>query len=320
MPVPVATLAQRIDYGRRVVTLAARMLAARARAGVSAVAPLAVVPYNGMFRRDGLSALEAQRRALETFDLYLFDIMNSVRLQGEKVFEYGTLLHGIPSWRNLRVLDVGTGRSTLPQWMTFQGARVTPLDLDTPAEDRWGGFQVRVNDVVARRAARLRGVAASMRCLPFQDGAFDVVTSLSVVEHLDTDLPARTYVPYAEQRRRLARVLDESIRVTAPGGHIYLTSECCDYDRARVDTWRSAYYYVDGPALSAAWPVRDVRALFYDYVAERGCELVGGVQYDPAIIDDLNSWSNRGPYFSGFSMLARKRQGTIDPRSTGSGS
>ena len=307
MPVPAATLSQRVDYGVRVVTLATRMLAARLRRRPAAIAALPSVPYNGMFSRARLPTLERQRRALETFDLYLFDIMNSVRLEGEKVFEYGTLLHGIPEWRHRRVLDVGTGRSTLPQWMAFQGARVTPLDLDVPAEDRWGGFQVRVNDVVARSAAPLAGVAASMQALPFPDASFDLVTSLSVVEHLDTDLPARTYVPYDEQRRRLGRVLDEAIRVTAPGGCIYLTSECCDYERAEVDTWRSAYYYIDGPALSAAWPVRDVRALFYDYVHDRGCELVGGVQFDAALIDQPNSWSNRGPYFSGFSMLARKR-------------
>jgi SAM-dependent methyltransferase len=307
MPVPAATVSQRIDYGRRVMSLAAGLLAARLKCALSPAPAASAVCYNGMFRRDGLAALESQRRAFETFDLYLFDIMNSFRLQGEKVFEYGTLLHAIPEWKGLRVLDVGTGRSTLPQWMIFKGARVTPLDLATPAEDRWGGFQEHINDLVARRASRLTGVAASMLRLPFPDGAFDLVTSLSVVEHLDTDLPARTYVPYPEQRRRLAAVLDESIRVTAPGGHMYFTSECCDYDRARHDTWRSAYYYTDGPALSAAWPVRDVPALFYDYVTDRGCELVGGSQYDPAAIDDPNSWSNRGPYFSGFSMLARKR-------------
>jgi len=33
---------------------------------------------------------------------------------------------------------------------------------------------------------------------------------------------------------------------------------------------------------------------------------VGGVQFDPAAIADPDSWSFRGSYFSGFSMLARK--------------
>ena len=291
--------------------LALGVVKARLRDAVATRESAPVVPFNVMFNSDLLPPLERQRRSLETFDLYLFDIMNAPRLQGEKVFEYGTLLRGIPDWRGLRVLDVGTGRSTLPQWMIFHGARVTPIDLPIPAEDRWGGFQERLNKFIARRAGVVAGVAGSMRRLPFRDGSFDLVTSLSVVEHLDTDLPDRTFVPYPEQRKRLADVLDEAIRVTAPGGHIYLTSECCDYDRARLDTWRSAYYYIDGPPLSAAWPVHEVPELFYEYVTDRGCDLVGGLQFDPSDIDDADHWSNRGPYFSGFTLLARKR-----PRST----
>src|SRR6185436_4874619 len=172
---------------------------------------------NAMFARNLLPTFEPYRHDLETFDMYLFDIMNSARLRGEKVFEYGTLLAGIAGWNGLRVLDVGTGRSTLPQWMTHTGARVFTFDLPAPAEHRWGGFQERLNGFVARRAGPIAGLAGSMRHLPFADGTFDLVTSLSVVEHLDTNLPDRAYVPYAEQCRRLAEVLDETIRVTAPG-------------------------------------------------------------------------------------------------------
>jgi SAM-dependent methyltransferase len=302
--VPPASLRQRVDYGKRVVGLALGVLKARiepvAAAGVTAP------PCNVMFSRSLLQTLEPQRRALEAFDLYLFDIMNSVRLRGEKVFEYGVLLGAIPDWNGLRVLDVGTGRSTLPQWMTHQGAWILSLDLPAPAEDRWGGFQERVNSFVARRAGAIAGVAGSMRQLPCADGQFDLVTSLSVVEHLDTNLPDRAYVPYEEQCSRLAQVLEEAIRVTAPGGHIYVTSECCDFDRATSDAWRQSYYYLDGPPLSGAWPVRDVRKLFYDFMAARACTLVGGVQFDETAIERADHWSFRGPFFSGFSMLARK--------------
>ena len=189
MPVPPASLRQRVRYGRRVVGLALGVLKARIEPiGASGVTTL---PCNVMFSRDLVETLEPQRRALEAFDLYLFDIMNSVRLRGEKVFEYGVLLGAIRDWNGLRVLDVGTGRSTLPQWMTHQGAWILSLDLPAPAEDRWGGFQERVNGFVARRAGAIAGVAGSMRQLPCGDGQFDLVTSLSVVEHLDTNLPDR---------------------------------------------------------------------------------------------------------------------------------
>jgi SAM-dependent methyltransferase len=146
-----------------------------------------------------------------------------------------------------------------------------------------------------------------MRRLPFAGASFDLVTSLSVVEHLDTDLPARTFVPYAEQTRRLAEVIDEMIRVTRTGGYLYITSECCDFARATSDGWKPAYYYDEGPELSGAWPVEDVARLFYDYAAARGCALVGGVQFAAPDIAREDHWTWRGPYFSGFSMLARKR-------------
>ena len=54
-------------------------------------------------------------------------------------------------------------------------------------------------------------------------------------------------------------------------------------------------------------PVQDVPRLFYDYVVARGCELVGGRQFDPAQIAREDHWTWRGPYFGGFSLLARKQ-------------
>jgi SAM-dependent methyltransferase len=145
-----------------------------------------------------------------------------------------------------------------------------------------------------------------MLMLPFADASFDLVTSLSVVEHLDTEFPARTYVPPAEQQRRLGDVLDEMARVAAPGGLVYVTSECCDYERATTDNWRGAYYYREGPPLSAAWPVREVPRLFYDGLVARGCSLVGEPGYRADDIARPDHWTNRGPYFGGFCVLARK--------------
>jgi SAM-dependent methyltransferase len=299
------TLSERVNYGLRVLGQASGVLRARLRPRTSSSAG-AAVPFNAMFTTDVLQALDAERSALERFDLYLFDVMNAPRLKGQIVFEYGTLLRAFNSWDGLRVLDIGTGRSTFPKWLSRAGAVVTTFDLAKPAEQGSAGFQQRVDHVVGRRPRALHAVSGSMRCLPFADASLDLVTSLSVVEHLDTDLPARTYVPYDDQRRRLAEVLDEMIRVVRPGGFLYLTSECCDYERATTDAWRGAYYYDEGPALSAAWPVRDVPRLFHDYVVDRGCALVGGMQFNAADIGDSRRWTSRGPYFSGFSLLARK--------------
>jgi SAM-dependent methyltransferase len=299
------TTKERLDYGWRVLRQASGVLAARARPA-SVGGQRSAPPANVMFSSALLPALARERAVLERFDLYLYDVMNSPRLEGQIVFEYGTLLSAIDRWSGQRVLDVGTGRSTLPAWMSRQGAIVTPFDLSKPAERGWGGFQERVNRMVAQRAGRMRPVAGSMSDLPFADASFDLVTSLSVLEHLDTDLPGRTYVPYDEQQRRLGRVLDEMIRVTKPGGSLYVTSECCDFERATIDRWKPAYYYTEGPPLSGAWPVRDVPRLFYEHVAQRGCTLVGAVAFAPSHIARQDHWTWRGPYFGGFAMLARK--------------
>jgi SAM-dependent methyltransferase len=301
------TTKERVSYGWRVMGQASGVLLARLRP-LAASTPGAgrTQPANVMFNAALPPMLEPERRELERFDLYLHDVMNSSRLCGQIVFEYGTLLRATDRWTGLRVLDVGTGRSTLPNWMSREGASVTTFDLPNRAEPGAAGFHERVNAIVGRRSGTVRGVAGSMRCLPFANASFDLVTSLSVVEHLDTDLPDRAFVPYDEQQRRLAHVIDEMIRVARPGGCIYITSECCDFERATTDGWKSAYYHEEGPALSGAWPVRDVPRLFYEYVANRGCALVGGVQFAASNIDRADHWTWRGPYFGGFSLLARK--------------
>jgi hypothetical protein len=133
------------------------------------------------------------------------------------------------------------------------------------------------------------------------------VTCLSVVEHLDTDVATRRFVPPEEQERRLDQTLRELVRVTRPGGHTYITTECCDYRRALTDAWRSAYYFEgDGPPISSAWPTDRLRALFPERLAQLGCVLEGPADFDAERIKDPGTWTHRGEFFSAISLLARK--------------
>src|SRR5215831_13939640 len=151
------TVQARAQYGVRVMERAFGVLRARAR---RAPAPSArQVPFNAMFHDALVEALAPEQHALEQFDLYLYDVMTSPRMRGQIVFEYGTLLRAVTSWPGLHVLDIDTGRSTCPQWMSSCGARVTTFDLAAPVEQIAGGFQARVDRLVARPVGNISAVA-----------------------------------------------------------------------------------------------------------------------------------------------------------------
>ena len=69
-----------------------------------------------------------------------------------------------------------------------------------------------------------------------------------------------------------AQVLDEMIRVTAPGGHIYITSECCDFSARRPTAGSRRTTTTRARRCRARGRSQDVPRLFYDYVAARGCD------------------------------------------------
>lgn len=261
-----------------------------------------------MFQKDRLSFLGKEKFDLETFDLYLYSTLNDPRLLGQIVFEYGTLLNWCPSWRGLKVLDLGSGRSTLPYWMASRGASVTTFEYPHPIEQKIAGKIGRLNRFIMEKVSgRVIEIYGDMMVLPFKDHSFDMVTSFSVIEHLDTDASDLSYVPFPEQRKRAAKVLNEMIRVTKSGGYIYLTSECCDYTKVKSDAWRSSYYYKEGPEFSGAWPVQDVKEIFYNYFIRQGCALVGDISFDPSHLNKNSDFTTfRGPSFSAFSVLARK--------------
>jgi ubiquinone/menaquinone biosynthesis C-methylase UbiE len=93
-----------------------------------------------------------------------------------------------------RVLDLGCGDGSDADWFAHRAQSTVGIDLHE--HPRWPSL--------AR--PRLRFQSADAQALPFPDGAFDLVFMKDVLHHAQDP----------------AKVLDETARVRAPGGRIYI--------------------------------------------------------------------------------------------------
>ncbi len=107
--------------------------------------------------------------------------------------------------RGKRVLDVGCGRGELVIQSAMRGAEAWGIDYAQAAVDIADGA-LRTVDVVLREHTRVQ--QADVKALPFEDGFFDVVFMMDVVEHL-----------YPHE---LALALDELYRTIRPGGRLVI--------------------------------------------------------------------------------------------------
>jgi SAM-dependent methyltransferase len=143
-----------------------------------------------------------------------------------------------------RVLDLGAYCSEILCVLHRLGfARLTGVDLN----ERLGDMPF---------ADQIRWQVANFLDAPFPDGAFDAVTSISVIEH-GFDAP---------------RLLKSVSRLLAPGG-CFLAS--FDYWPQKIDTSKTKFFGMDWRIFSA----EEVRA-FIEQAREFGLTPVGGVALD----------------------------------------
>lgn len=112
-----------------------------------------------------------------------------------------------------RVLDVGCGTGVLLAELTEQtpGAQLAGVDL---VGEMLAVAQERLPDEVEL-------MTAPAEALPFEDSAFDVVISSSVLHYI----------------RQPQRALDEVARVLTPGGRLVLTDWCRDFLTMKALDW-----------------------------------------------------------------------------------
>ena len=111
--------------------------------------------------------------------------------------------------RSLRILDCGGCSSAVDFYLAEKGFQVCSIDLNEY-------LVFNSNFIAQKKQLPLTNVKADMTKLPFADDSFDIVFSISVLEHIEKKL------------RFLA--LREMERIVSPGGFIFNTFDYGEYE------------------------------------------------------------------------------------------
>jgi ubiquinone/menaquinone biosynthesis C-methylase UbiE len=140
---------------------------------------------------------------------------------GKAVLKYETdlVLELLRPGRGERILDAGSGTGIFTPAFIARGAEVVGLDISLAmlvyaakkaafrqAQGDGGPFPVRAREKTSTRPCR--GVMADMAALPFADGSFEKVVSVTALEFV------------ADEKRAVA----ELFRVTKPGGVVVVAT------------------------------------------------------------------------------------------------
>jgi SAM-dependent methyltransferase len=132
-----------------------------------------------------------------------------------RLWEYTSLIElcGLTEKKNqqraepLKILDCGGCSSAIDFFLAERGFCVYSIDLND--------FLVHNGNFIAKKKKlTLKNVCADFTSLPFENNNFDIVFSISVMEHIDNDLRIKA--------------IREMERVVKPGGYIYNTFDYGD--------------------------------------------------------------------------------------------
>jgi len=130
-----------------------------------------------------------------------------VHTDWSKVWEYPWVWQSLSHlhFQDLKILDMGSEISPMPWFFASLGAEVTMTETDSTHLPKW-------QELKEAHDFSVHWDLISGPRLPMADDTFDVVTSFSVIEHIDDKQSA----------------LDEVLRVLKPGGVFCLTFDICE--------------------------------------------------------------------------------------------
>ena len=131
-----------------------------------------------------------------------------VHIDWSKIWEYPWAWQYLSSlhFPDLKILDIGSEISPMPWFLASLGAEVWMTETDPAHLAKWEELR-KAHDLAIHW-----DLISGPRDLPMTDETFDVVTSFSVIEHIDDKQSA----------------LDEAVRVLKPGGLLCLTFDICE--------------------------------------------------------------------------------------------
>jgi len=205
-----------------------------------------------------------------------------------KAYEFAQLLFGLTRLgaigEETRVLSVGAGHEPVLYWLANRVARVVATDL---YEGAWRAERAMEGDAAVLhrpeafapfdyRRDRLIFLKMDGRALAFADGAFDVVYSLSSVEHFGGFEGARAAVA-------------EMARVLRPGGVLALATEYCLAGPPHHEAFQPAEVHalIAHPALRLVQPIDE--RVWSRYDAQPVDLRVNPYQTPHMVVTDLGS-------------------------------
>jgi SAM-dependent methyltransferase len=126
---------------------------------------------------------------------------------------------------NLRIADIGGGRGAWPAFLAGRGAAVEVYDVDY-LWDHGGDPAIETRFLRWAREHAFTPRFGSLFNLPVEDATYDVITSISVVEHL-------------HHKRHAIR---EALRILKPGGMLILTFDFSIEPEKHQDTLRTEIF------------------------------------------------------------------------------
>jgi SAM-dependent methyltransferase len=131
-----------------------------------------------------------------------------VHTNWSKVWEYPWVWQSLSKlhFPDLKILDIGSEISPMPWFLASLGAEVWMTETDPAHLAKWEKLKE------AHHHAIHWELISGPLDLPMTDETFDVVTSFSVIEHIDDKQSA----------------VDEALRVLKPGGLFCLTFDICE--------------------------------------------------------------------------------------------